>query len=132
MSSTKKERNIEVGTRLSQFRKALSLSGVQLAECIGRTRQTWAGYESGAAEPPLAVLAAIVKKYRLNLNWLLTGEGGMLGQKGGMPYAGIKLDEKDRRITELEAELKEERQLNRELTRQILKQTQDGKKNEEL
>ncbi len=118
---SKKEKNTDIGQRLILFRKAQSLSGGQLAEGIGRTRQTWSGYEAGAVEPPSAVLATLVKKYRLNMNWLLTGEGNMFLSGSDFPVKAEMIPaDLQRRIAELEAELKEERRLNRDLTRRLL------------
>lgn len=117
----KKEKNIDIGQRLTLFRKAQSLNGGQLAESIGRTRQTWSGYESGVVDPPSVVLAILVKKYRLNLNWLLTGEGNMfLDKSDTSPKMEMALTDWQHRIAELEVELKEERRLNRDLTRRLL------------
>lgn len=118
---SKKEKNIDIGRRLILFRKAQSLTGGQLAEAINRTRQTWSGYETGAVEPPSAVLATLVKKYRLNMNWLLTGQGNMfLGESDTLAKAEVIPVDLQRRIAELEEELKEERRLNRDLTRRLL------------
>lgn len=120
---SKKEKNIDIGQRLILFRKAQSLSGGQLAEGISRTRQTWSGYEAGAVEPPSAVLATLVKKYRLNMNWLLTGQGNMfLDESDTLAKAEVIPADCQRRIAELEEELKEERRLNRDLTRRLLEQ----------
>lgn len=116
---TKKEKNIDIGARLTEFRKAKALSGGQLAEIIGRTRQTWSGYESGSVEPPLSVLSTLVKECRLNLNWLLTGEDVMFLPGANRLTVKPRGSNRDS-CAELEAEIKEERRLNRQLTERLL------------
>lgn len=116
---TKKEKNIDIAARLIEFRKAKALSGGQLAEIIGRTRQTWSGYESGSVEPPLSVLSTLVKECRLNVNWLLTGEDAMF--LTGSDRLTVKPRGSNREnCVELEAEIREERRLNRQLTERLL------------
>lgn len=120
--------------RVRYLANKVAKSQKEMAELLGLSQATFNGYLKESRQDNLwPLLPCILKLYpQISRDWLYFDEGDMLGRKGGMPYAGIKPDEKDRRITELEAELKEERQLNRELTRQVLKQTQDGKENEEL
>ena len=67
--------------RLRTLRKYLGLSQDELALNTEFKRTTVAGYESGISLPPADFLTELNKKYKVNSNWLLTGEGEMFIQK---------------------------------------------------
>lgn len=72
------EASLDIAERLRLFADRIGLSGAKLAESAGITRQAWSGYVNRGSEPSLAVLAKWIAEYKLNVNWLLTGEGEML------------------------------------------------------
>lgn len=63
--------------RIKELRKTLGLTQEKFANRIGIKRNTLANYEIGRNEPIDAVISLICKEYRVNENWLRTGEGEM-------------------------------------------------------
>lgn len=78
MSVSKKGDAPGISERLRLFSERAGVTGTKLAESAGVTRQAWSGYVNRGSEPSLAVLAKWIAEYKLNVNWLLTGEGEML------------------------------------------------------
>lgn len=69
-----------IGERLREARDQLGLSQGPFGASIGVTVNTVSNWERGAAHPPADKLALIRKKYAIDLNWLMTGEGAMMTQ----------------------------------------------------
>lgn len=67
----------DLGFRFMVFRKAILKTTEELAQEIGVPEQAITGIESGANYPEITILHFIHKKYKLNLNWMLTAEGQM-------------------------------------------------------
>ena len=67
--------------RLRILRKDLGQSQDELAINTDSKRTTVAGYESGVSLPHAEFLTALNKKYSVNSNWLLTGEGDRFIEK---------------------------------------------------
>ena len=66
--------------RIRALRKALDLTQQELADKIGIKRNSFANYETGRNTPLDAVINNICKTFRVNENWLRTGEGEMFIQ----------------------------------------------------
>ena len=111
---------MELFQRLILLADQVAGSQAQLAKAIEIPQGTFHGYlsEEGQRKIRFDLLTAILRAYpQVNRDWLFFGEGEMLGQGG---RTSASLDKKDRRIAELEVELKEERRLNRRLTAKLL------------
>ena len=112
---------MELYQRLLQLVESLAEgSQSKFAKNIGLLQQTFNNYldAEGQRKIRFDLLTAILRAYpQVNRDWLFFGEGEMLGQGG---RTSASLDKKDRRIAELEVELKEERRLNRRLTAKLL------------
>ena len=66
-----------LGERIRVIRKRLNLSQKKFAEILGISLITLQRYEKGEREPSSEVLVNIKQKFKVNMNWLLTGEGKM-------------------------------------------------------
>ena len=108
-----------IPNRLKLFMKKKSVTGKEMANLGSVSEQAYSGYIQGKSLPAANTLAEWAKNTGMNINWLLTGEGDMLGHEGEVP-ASVTPDACARRIAELEEELKEERRLNRRLTEKLL------------
>ena len=68
--------------RLVTLRETLRLNQSNLATSLEIKRPTLAGYEKGTFPPSTDFMVKIRETYGVNIDWLLTGEGGMfLGEK---------------------------------------------------
>ena len=65
---------MELKDRIAQARKAAGLSQEQLGEKLGVSRQAISKWESGAANPDVAYLAAMCRELGVSSDWLLLGE----------------------------------------------------------
>lgn len=61
--------------RIKELRKNLGLTQQKFADRLGLKRQTIAAYEIGNIEPSESTLLLICKEFKVNKNWLLTGQG---------------------------------------------------------
>jgi len=66
-----------IGNRLGEFIKAKSLKQLHVAKMTGIAQGTLSNYENNKRLPSTEFLCQLIKLYRLNINWLLTGEGDM-------------------------------------------------------
>jgi transcriptional regulator with XRE-family HTH domain len=64
--------------RIKIIRKVLKLSQNDFSKAIGITQSALSHYESGANSISLGVLQNIRKVYKINLNWLVSGQGEMI------------------------------------------------------
>lgn len=62
---------------LKEIRKKLGLSQVEIAKELGMHAVQYGTYERGDRKPSAEVFEKLVKKYNVNINYLLTGEGAM-------------------------------------------------------
>jgi transcriptional regulator with XRE-family HTH domain len=67
----------ELKRRIKELRSSMGLTQQQFADRLGLKRQTIAAYEVGNTEPSNATLLSICREYKVNENWLRTGEGEM-------------------------------------------------------
>lgn len=64
--------------RIKTLRKTLGLTQDEFAKRIGLARNSVANYEIGRREPTNAIILSICKEFKVNEDWLRTGEGKML------------------------------------------------------
>lgn len=84
--------------RIKALRKELGLTQEKFAERLSMKRNTIANYEIGRNEPIDAVISLICKEFKVNEEWLRTGEGDMFlkpEQNDLAARAAILLGEKD-------------------------------------
>lgn len=70
-----RQRHIEIGKRLREFRESLRIPRTSLARWIGISSDRLASYEGGRASLPCDVFQAISDRLNLNPYWLLLGAG---------------------------------------------------------
>lgn len=63
--------------QIKQLRKAVNLNQADFGERIGIKQSTITAYECGNRVPMDSTITAICKEYRVNEQWLRTGEGEM-------------------------------------------------------
>lgn len=61
--------------RIREARDLLGKTQSEFAHSIGTFQPSVSSWEKGATTPGSALLAAIAKKHKINLNWLLIGVG---------------------------------------------------------
>lgn len=66
--------------RIKKLRKALGLTQQKFADEIGVKQNTVAQYEIGRNPPTDTVISLICREFRVNEEWLRTGEGEMFIQ----------------------------------------------------
>jgi len=64
-----------LNARIKELRKALKIGQDEMAAAIGVHKQTLSRYERGEIAPGAELLQAIAKKYRVSIDWLITGDG---------------------------------------------------------
>lgn len=67
-----------INNRFRVFRKKYDINQAQLADWLGVGRSTVTGYEKEGTKIPEYVKIILEYKYRLNIDWLETGNGEML------------------------------------------------------
>lgn len=114
---------MELFQRLLQLVEFLTdNSQSRFAKSVGLSQQTFNNYLNSDGQQKIrkTLLDAILSVYpQINRNWLYFGEGEMFASENSDAQMNTPVD-LQRRIVELEAELKEERRLNRDLTRRLL------------
>lgn len=63
--------------RIKKLRQALDLTQQEFAERIGSVQNTITGYETGRRVPSSQVITLICKEFKVNEQWLRTGDGEM-------------------------------------------------------
>ncbi|MFZ4545864.1 MAG: hypothetical protein ACOYN4_00435 [Bacteroidales bacterium] len=84
-----------INNRFRIFRKKYDINQAQLADWLGIGRSTVTGYEKEGTKIPEYVKIILGYKYRLNIDWLETGNGEML-------ISDIKEQEKIEKLTKVE------------------------------
>ncbi|WKN31409.1 helix-turn-helix domain-containing protein [Porifericola rhodea] len=67
-----------IGSRISEARKAASISATDLAKHLNKTSSTISQYESGRIKVGIETLVQISEICRADLYWLLTGKGNKI------------------------------------------------------
>jgi SOS-response transcriptional repressor LexA len=115
---------MSIGERLKKARQSLGLSQIEIAEVLGFQSNFLSNIERGAKKPPKKLIELFSSRYKINANWILTGEGGMAIENAVTTKAiplvkemenlinGItsqKFSEIEARLSALEAQLKQEK-----------------------
>ena len=66
-----------VGQRLTELRKVERLSQKDLSCILNCTQQCLSSYENDKIQPSIQVFDVLVKRFNVNMHWLLFGEGEM-------------------------------------------------------
>jgi len=84
------KKNREIGRRIQMARKAAGfVSAVQAAEALGVNYRTYAGHENGNRNS-INALPFYSKRFKVSVDWLLTGEGDMpLGEGEHKSNTGV-------------------------------------------
>jgi SOS-response transcriptional repressor LexA len=112
---------MSIGDRFKETREKLGLNQSELARSIGANPSIISDIERGDKEPSKKIISALIVKYRINSNWLLTEQGDMyikddLPQKSRLEQdldetiaAHPKFTEIESRLSALESLLKQEK-----------------------
>lgn len=73
--TTKGNKMTEICQRIVEIRQFFRLNQSDFAASLETNRTTLAGYEKGNSSPSTSFLVKIKEVYKINLHWLLTGEG---------------------------------------------------------
>jgi SOS-response transcriptional repressor LexA len=68
---------MSIAKRINKIRTENNLNQGQMAEALGTSQALISMYLKGTRMPGSEVLESIARKYNVNLNWLLTGDGDM-------------------------------------------------------
>lgn len=68
------------GVRLQMLRKRLKLSQEELSTQTGISYRAYTSYERGDRKPALEFLESLMKKFNVNLNFLIGGVGEMFNE----------------------------------------------------
>jgi len=72
-----------IGDRFKELREKLRFNQSELARLIEANPSIISDIERGEKEPSKKIISALIIKYKLNSNWLLTGEGEMFINASG-------------------------------------------------
>ena len=61
--------------RLKEIRKALKMTQDEFSAQLEVSKPTYVRYELGEMMPKVQFLSLLIKKFHINLNWLLSGKG---------------------------------------------------------
>lgn len=75
-----------LGLNLKSIRKQLRLTQIIFADKLGISNGYVSDLEKGKAKPSESLLRNIEREFRINRNWLLTGEGEKFTKDGGALY----------------------------------------------
>lgn len=86
----------DIGQRLIDVRKALNFHDRQdFADALGIPKVSLGNYERGDREPSTELLLRYRENFKVNLNWLFTGRGGMFEESlEGVVVGGIAKNQK--------------------------------------
>lgn len=68
---------MSIGKRIKELKISLRATSGTIADTLGIPVRTIGSYEREEAQPSPKFLAALIEKYNVNANWLLTGNGNM-------------------------------------------------------
>jgi len=76
-----------IGDRFKELRENLHFNQSELARLIEANPSIISDIERGEKEPSKKIISALIIKYQINSNWLLTGEGEMFIKTAGNEIA---------------------------------------------
>lgn len=91
----------EIAERLLAIRETQRMTQQEFADRLGFPKRTYLAWERGDSEPPLRLLAAIIREFGIDANWLLEGPNSVPISKG----ATLDWDRASRIYEELVEEL---------------------------
>jgi SOS-response transcriptional repressor LexA len=68
---------MSAGERIKKARLSLGLSQIEIANALGVQSNFLSNIERGAKTPPKKLIELLSSRYKINANWILTGEGDM-------------------------------------------------------
>ena len=68
---------MSIGKRIKELKISLRVTSGALAQVLEIPVRTIGSYEREEAQPSPKFIAALIEKYNVNANWLLTGNGNM-------------------------------------------------------
>jgi len=68
---------MHIGIRLKEAREALGVKQTEIAKVLDIESNYLSNIERGIKEPSKKLISILITKYKINSNWLLTGEGDM-------------------------------------------------------
>ena len=72
----------EIAGRLLAIRETRRMTQQEFADRLGFPKRTYLAWERGDSEPPLRLLAAVVREFGVDANWLLEGPSSVPISKG--------------------------------------------------
>lgn len=72
-----------IGGRIRQVRKGKSLTQKDFAAVLGVSQGFYTGIETGRYSPSAEIFTCLAINFKVNINWLLTGEGPMYIENQG-------------------------------------------------
>lgn len=82
----KRHEKYYIGDRFRQVREMIKLTQTEMAGKLGITQQTYSRIESGGIQPQLEHIITVIKKFTVNPNYLLLGEGKLEKTPDKCPY----------------------------------------------
>ena len=70
-----------IGKRIKELRAELHLTAGEIASGLDIPVRTIGSYEREEAQPGAKFFSALIDKYHVNVNWILTGKGNMFISK---------------------------------------------------
>ena len=113
-TSTPEER-AAFGMRLRKFVKDIGIEQKQLAVSGRVSSATVSAYLAGNSQPAADIISNWVRDFRINANWLLTGEGEMVLDSRNAPMATIPAEEISATLTPTQREMYAYKRLQTEL-----------------
>ena len=92
MSQEEKKFFVDLGARVAQLRKGLSLTQQQLAEALGTTQQQVASYEVARLRIPASMLPRLARVLGVTLDELIGDEPRPAGKRGPAPKLQQQLE----------------------------------------
>lgn len=103
--------------RIKEIRQKIFVSQSNMEDCLNLSRNTLSAYERGKAFFKPHTLQLLCNNYKININWLLTGQGNMLLSDNEKSNTSQQLQKLQEEINKLKIEnnlLKELLQSNKQ------------------
>lgn len=64
-----------IGGRIRAVRRKAGLTQEDFARALGYSKRSLISWETGSADPPIAILPSLRRHYSIDLEWLVMGDG---------------------------------------------------------